>query len=837
MAKNNPKEKQQSEEGDQRKKDVTYRRKPTAIANYNIDGQCIYIRSKNDIELQITVHTNDIIQLKYILEGDQPSDFSYAIDPDFSSSYPDFAIRETDKNIEIVTHKLICRVSQKDMKVSFINTEESILCEDAKPFLRKDSIMKGITDVKVTHEAPEGTTYFGLGDKITKNGLRGEHFTNWNTDSYAYELEEHRDPLYRSIPFYYAINDDGNAYGIFLDNTYRSHFDFDSNGKNTTSFGAEGGTMNYYFIYGPEPTSVSQRYTKLTGTPGMPPLWGLGYHQCRWSYYPEDQVRKLAKTFRDKQIPCDALYLDIDYMDDYRVFTWNNDLFPDPKKLISDLKEQGFKTIVMIDPGIKVDEDYEVYQQGLENDYFCKRPDGELMIGPVWPLRTVFPDYTHPEVRDWWGGLHEDLFTEKGVSGVWNDMNEPAVFEVKAKTFPDDIRHHFEGDQASHKKAHNIYGMQMARASYNGIKKHNPDKRPFLLTRANFSGGQRYAALWTGDNIASWEHLHHALEQCVRLSISGYSFVGTDIGGFVEQPSAELFTRWLQLGIFHPLFRNHTMGYNVDGAAAVKEDQVEQQKLQSDANQEPWTFGQKYTDINRSVIELRYRLLHYLYTAFYHYVERGTPILRPTTFAHATDPNAATSHNTFLFGDKILVAPIIKKGARGRKTYLPSGYWYDYRTCKLLEGGQTHKVNAPISEIPFFVKAGTVLPLREVMQYTEEREPKLLELNVYYGTQVSESYLYEDQGEGFTHNEGDYRHTAFHFKSNPQKNTAQLTAERNGFFLPKYQTAKINLIGWPSKITNINIDGQQVNFDQTKDKQKPVYTFNTNPDFNTVKIY
>ncbi|MDZ7658161.1 glycoside hydrolase family 31 protein [Fodinibius sp.] len=838
MAKTNPEAKQkQSEEDEQRKADVTYRRKPNAIADYQVQEQTVFVRSENDIELRVTVHTPEIIQLRYVLEGDRPTDFSYAIAPDFNPDNAEFSTRETDQYLEITTDSLICKISQKDMKVSFLDSSGTELCKDAKPFHRKDSIMKGITEVKITKEAPEGTHYFGLGDKITDDGmLRGKSFQNWNTDAYAYELDEHRDPLYRSIPFFTAINKDGNAYGIFMDNTFRSHFDFDSDDNNTCTFSAEGGCMNYYFIYGPDPTTVTERYTTLTGTPELPPLWGLGYHQCRWSYYPEERVRTLAKTFREKEIPCDALYLDIDYMDDYRVFTWNNDRFPDPKKLISDLKEDGFETIVMIDPGIKVDGDYEIYQQGLKNDYFCKRPDGELMIGPVWPPKTVFPDYTHPEVRQWWGDLYKDLLTEKGVSGVWNDMNEPAVFEVKAKTFPDNIRHHYEGEGVSHKKAHNIYGMQMARASYKGIKKHNQGKRPFLLTRANFSGGQRYAALWTGDNIANWEHLRHALEQCVRLSISGYSFVGTDIGGFVEQPSAELFTRWLQLGIFHPLFRNHTMGYDAEGADVVKEDQAKQKKIQSDDNQEPWTFGQKYTHINRSVIELRYRLLHYLYTAFHKYVEHGTPILRPTTFHNQVDAKSVNSQNTFMFGDHILVAPVIKKGARGRKTYLPSGHWYDYRTNELLEGGKTHQVDAPISEIPFFIKAGTVLPLREVMQYTQERDPELLELNVYYGTQVSESHLYEDQGEGFTHNEGDYRLTKFQFESNPQEKTLRLSADREGAFTPKYDTVKINLIGLPFEPEGVEADGRSVSIQKSSADQS-VYAFEVDPDFKTIRVY
>lgn len=837
MSKKNINAKQkQSEEGDQRKKDVTYRRQPDTIADYRTDGQQIYIRSENNILLRITVHTNDIIQLKYIFEGDNPSDFSYAIDPEFNPESPEFTIDETKKHLTITTNLLICRVSQHNMKVSFWDSGGTVLCQDAKPFQRTDSIMKGTTGVKITIDAPKDTHYFGLGDKITENGLRGEFFENWNTDSYAYELDGHHDPLYRSIPFYMAINNDGNTYGIFLDNTYRSHFDFDSKGNGTATLSAEGGNMNYYFIYGPDPTTVAERYTRLTGTPELPPLWGLGYHQSRWSYYPEEQVRELADTFRKKKIPCDALYLDIDYMDDYRVFTWNSRHFPDPGQLISDLKEQGFKTIVIIDPGIKVDNNYKIYRQGVANDYFCKRPDGDLMIGPVWPSRAAFPDFTDPEVRSWWADLYQDLFTDKGVSGTWNDMNEPAIFEVEAKTFPDNIRHYYEGECASHRKAHNIYGMQMARASYEGIKKHNHGKRPFLLTRANFSGGQRYAALWTGDNIANWEHLRHALTQCVRLSISGYSFVGTDIGGFVDEPNAELFTRWLQLGVFHPLFRNHSMGYNVEGAAAVKKEKVEQKKLQSDAKQEPWTFGDPYTDINRSVIELRYRLLHYLYTAFYHYVQNGTPILRPMAFQNPNDNKALTCRDAFLFGDTIVVAPILEKGARERKTYLPSGYWYDYRTNELLEGRTIHKVKAPISEIPFFVKAGTVLPLRKVTQHTGERTPDLLELNVYYGMQTSASYLYEDQGEGFTYNEGDYRYTIFQLKSTPRKKTVQLTTKRKGTYNPGHKCVKINLIGLPFKPKVVEADHQVTDFSTNKNKTSTTYSVRIDTGFKQVKI-
>lgn len=823
---------QNPEEGSDRRPDVVYKRRPDAIVHHNREDQIVSFQSENGIELRITIHTPDIFQLKYVVEGDQPIDFSYAIDPDFNPQETDFSLQETDTHLALSTDSLSCLVSKENMKVEFLNNEGETLCQDAKPYFRRDTLMKGIQEVKVTHQAPDQTEYFGLGDKARKSQLRGGHFENWNTDAYAFERGD--DPLYRSIPFYYALNGDGCAYGIFMDNPYRSHFDFDSKANNTTSFWAEGGCMNYYFINGPELTSVSERYMQLTGTPELPPLWGLGYHQCRWSYYPDETVRELAHNFRDKNIPCDAIYLDIDYMDDYRVFTWNKEHFPDPRKLVSDLRENGFETIVMIDPGIKVDNDYDVYCDGLEKDHFCKRPDGELMIGPVWPTRTVFPDYTSDDTRKWWGDLYEDLINNKGIYGYWNDMNEPAVFEVDQKTFPDNILHHYEGHLSSHKKAHNIYGMQMARASYEGIKKHNPKKRPFLLTRANFSGGQRYAALWTGDNIADWDHLRLANEQCRRLSISGYSFVGTDIGGFVKNPSAELFTRWLQLSIFHPLFRNHSMGYNVDGASAVKEEAVEIQKKISDSHQEPWTFGEKHTDINRSVIELRYKLLHYLYTAFWKYVENGTPILRPLSFDYQQDRDAVLRNDEFMFGDNILVSPVLDEGAESVETFFPEGEWYDFRTNEVFVGPQTHIIDAPIEEIPFFVKAGTVLPLREVMQHIGEREQSILKLNIYHGGQETGSQFYEDSGEGYGYESGSYRKTTFLTK--PVEEGLKITAIREGDYIPEYNTVQLRLIGLPFKPSAILVDGKEIEYTIDTKEKADVYLVDVEPGFEKIEV-
>ncbi|MCL4139290.1 UNVERIFIED_CONTAM: hypothetical protein GTU68_045806, partial [Idotea baltica] len=420
--------------------------------------------------------------------------------------------------------------------------------------------------------------------------MRGLRFENWGSDMYGFEKTT--DPLYKNIPFFYGLKNDG-AYGILFDNTFRTRFDFGYERSDVCSFWSKGGEMNYYFIYGPELTQVAENYAQLTGVPDLPPLWALGYHQSKWSYFPEKNVQELAKNFREKEIPCDVIHLDIDYMDGFRCFTWDKSRFPDPAKMIAELDNDGFKAIAILDPGIKIDKEYFVYQEAIEEGYFCRRADGPLMQGEVWPGPCHFPDFTHPKVREWWAGLFQS-FMETGIRGIWNDMNEPAVLEVG--TFPDDTRHDFDGNPCSHRKAHNVYGMQMAKASYEGIKKALFPKRPFNITRSGYAGLQRYAAVWTGDNLSTWEHLWMANLQCQRLSISGISFCGSDIGGFIGDPNGDLFTRWTQMAIFHPFFRTHSSGDYGD--------------------QEPWSFGEPFTDAIRKAIELRYQLLPYIYTVF-----------------------------------------------------------------------------------------------------------------------------------------------------------------------------------------------------------------------------
>ncbi len=804
-----------------RTKDVVRRHHPDTIKYFTRNGKTYFqFYCENDIVLRLHVLTDKIIRFRYAFDGDFDKDFSYAIDKNFRPKTIDVLFEELEDKFILITDKLRCEIIKQGLLVNIFDSFDNVVCEEEEGFYLRESVMKGVSRLKITKKAPKTKRFFGLGDKTGDLEMRGDAYENWNTDSFGFDSNS--DTLYRSIPFYYALNEN-RAYGIFLDNSHRTRFSFDRQDNGISSFEAHGGEMNYYFIYGPDLLQVSEQYMDLTGKPELPAMWTLGYHQCRWSYYPEETVRTLAANFRTHQIPCDAIYFDIDYMDGYRCFTWNKKYFPNPKQLIADLKADGFKSVVMINPGIRVDKEYHVYESGIEKDVFCRRDNGRLMKGPVWPEECVFPDYTDKEVRKWWGALYDDLYLNDGVDGFWNDMNEPAVFEVESKTFPETVRHNYDNNYSNHSRAHNVYGMQMSRATYEGLKKLHPTKRPFVLTRASYSGGQRFAAVWTGDNSATWEHLNLANRQCQRMSISGFSFIGSDVGGFAQYPRGELLTRWFQLGIFHPLYRAHSIGYNVDGSATVDAKAVQKFKDSGIVpDQEPWSHGEPYTSIIREAIELRYQLLPYLYTALYNYSKTGEPVLKPLVFFDQTDENTYDKEDEFIFGRHILASPVSQKGIQAKTTYLPKGLWYDYKTGEAINGEQTITIETPLDAIPMYVKAGTVLPLYPVMQYTNERPIDFLTLNIYYknGREISE--LYEDRGEGMDYKMGNCVLKTFEFRAN--EHGMILEQSKNGNFQPTYEMAKLNFIGFPTVFSTIQVNGQFIQKEQNEFLVKADFT-------------
>ena len=764
---------------------------PSKIVSHEHEGDTIFFHTDNKVILKVTILRDSLIRFRFTTKGYFSNDFSYAIDKTQLHGYNFLELTEEETYFQIRTSKVKCKIQKHDLRLSIYDLNDFLILEDELGFHWEESYEYGGNIVKMSKSSKDGECFYGLGDKATQMNLKGKRLENFATDQYAFQKEQ--DPLYKVVPFYIGLHNK-QSYGIFFDNTFRTFFDFCQERRNVASFWAEGGEMNYYFIYGPQMQDVVTTYTDLTGKPELPPLWVLGYHQCKWSYYPESKVKEITSKFRELKIPCDAIYLDIDYMEGFRCFTWSKDYFPDPKRMVAELAEDGFKTIVIIDPGIKIDKDYWVYQEALEKDYFCKRADGPYMKGKVWPGECNFPDYTNPVVREWWAGLFKELISDIGVKGVWNDMNEPAVMEVPNKTFPMDVRHSYDGNPCSHRKAHNIYGTQMARATYHGVKRFAYPKRPFVITRSAYSGAQRYTSSWTGDNVATWEHLWIANIQVQRMCISGMGFTGSDIGGFAEQPTGELYARWIQLGVFHPFCRTHSSGDH--------------------GNQEPWAFDEEVINITRKFVSLRYQLLPYLYTMFWQYIEEGVPMLKPLVYYDQDDTQTHYRNDEFIFGNQILVCPILEPNAVGRRMYIPRGEWYNYWTNEFTTGGREVWVDTKFDEIPVFVKAGAIIPKYPVQQYVGELEFDELTLDLYYKNGKEKSVVYEDAQDGYDYKKGRYSFLSFRTIGKEKELIIQLHKE--GKYDTPYSKYKINLIGLPFKVTEIEIDNEKVEFDSER---------------------
>jgi alpha-glucosidase len=607
-------------------------------------------------------------------------------------------------------------------------------------FLADDPVMAYGWDgneVRTWKTLAPGEKFFGLGEKGGGLDKRGRELTLWNSDTPGYT--DNSDPLYQSVPFYIGLRDSV-AYGIFFNNSYKTTFNFGAGQQRYSSFSAAGGPLDYFVIYGPTIREVVQRFSELTGRMPMPPLWALGYQQSRWSYFPETEVRRLAETFREKDIPADVIYLDIHYMDGYRVFTWDSTRFPAPKQMLDDLARDGFKVIPIIDPGVKADSNYEMARAGLAGDHFVKYPDQSIHSGEVWPGQSYFPDFSNPQTRVWWGD-HVAEFRKLGVRGFWNDMNEPACW---GQAFPLETVFNDNGRYSAHKKMHNLYALHMAQATYEGLLKAYPNERPFILTRAGFAGMQRYAATWTGDNLATEEHLELGIRLMLGMGLSGQPFIGTDIGGFMGTPSPELFARWIEVGALSPFCRTHShYGSN---------------------DKEPWSFGENIEEISRKFIKFRYELLPYLYTLFHQASETGEPIWRPLFYEFQDDPTCydGSYQQQFMLGSYILVAPVTRVGQTTKRVYLPEGSWLDWNTEQVYEGKQEIIVDAPLDQLPMFLRNGTILFRRDVQDYADQKSIEELTIDIFDMSYEHESpytsfTLYEDDGWSQDYHSGEQR--------------------------------------------------------------------------------
>ena len=566
---------------------------------------------------------------------------------------------------------------------------------------------------------------YGTGEVTGRLLRNGTQIILYNKDNYGYGKP---DQLYQSHPWVLAVRSDGSAFGAIFDTPWQARLDLRTG--IVFSVPAQAPDFPVYVLEGRTPQEVLQHLADLTGRMPMPPRWALGYHQCRYSYYPDSRVRQIAETFRAKQIPCDVIWLDIDYMDGFRIFTFDSSRFPDPKGLNQYLHTLGFKTVWMIDPGVKYEPGYFVYDSGTQEDIWVLDAAGKPFIGPVWPGNCVFPDFTMPKARRWWAALYKN-FLEMGIDGVWNDMNEPAAFN-ELGTMPDNCFHR-GGDGlpcGPHIQYHNVYGMLMVKASREGILQARPDKRPFILSRANFLGGHRYAATWTGDNKAVWEHLKWSIPMSLNLGLSGQPFSGPDIGGFDGNATPELWAHWIAVGAFYPFSRAHT----------VKESN----------DQEPWSFGPETEKAARIALQRRYRLMPYLYTLFYESHKTGLPAARPVLFAEPDNPSLRTEDQAFLLGSDLLIIP-----RWAVKPSLPSGIW---QTISLVDGDAA----GDPYQCELKVRGGAILPLGKVVQNTEENFLEELTLLVCLDENgTARGTLYEDAGDGWEFEKGQYLLTEY----------------------------------------------------------------------------
>ncbi|MFA5292712.1 MAG: TIM-barrel domain-containing protein [Phycisphaerae bacterium] len=575
-----------------------------------------------------------------------------------------------------------------------------------------------------TIKIKSGTSLYGTGE-VSGNLLRNGYVIEcWNTDAYGYSGSTKS--LYQSHPWVLAVRKDGTAFGVLADTTWRCQIDLSKDIK----FSAEGPSFPVIVIDADSPQNVLKKLATLIGKMPLPPKWAIGYHQCRYSYYPDKQVLKIAKEFRSRNIPCDVIWMDIDYMNGFRIFTFNRNRFPDPAGLNNDLHKMGFKSVWMIDPGVKAKKGYFVYDQGIAGDFFVKKANGREYNGRVWPGMCAFPDFTMPQTQNWWASLYKP-FMAKGIDGVWNDMDEPAVFKTPSKTMPEDNIHRGGNGlpKGPHAQYHNVYGMLMVKASRQGIQQANPDKRPFILTRANFIGGHRYAATWTGDNTSDSNHLEDSVSMILNLGLSGQPFCGPDIGGFRNDCDGKMFARWMGVGALLPFARGHTEKGNM--------------------NKEPWMFGGAIEASCRTSLERRYRLLPYLYTLFYEASTTGLPVARPVFFADPADPKLRQEDNAFLLGSDLLVVPKLRPELNLIPN-LPAGIW---RSVSLVDEDITKDANQPELKI----RGGAIIPLGRVVQNTEQQSLDPLTLLICLDENgQAKGTLYEDAGDGYGYLSGQY---------------------------------------------------------------------------------
>ena len=775
--------------------------------------------------VRITALRADIIRVRISATSTLPEDASWAVPSDARTKSIEVQPSQDSSSVGFRTAALDVRVEREPLRLVVRDLEGNVISADAVGRPTKFQA----AGFSVYKQMPPAEHYFGLGDKTGAFDRREQSYTLWNTDVGP---QESVDPLYKAIPFFLAING-RHSYGIFLDNTWRTWFDFGKQARDAYAFGAEGGPLDYYFIYGPTPRQVVEGYAYLTGKPPLPPLWALGFQQSRYTYTPESKLREIATRLRTDRIPSDVVYLDIDYQDRNRPFTVDSKTFPDFATLVSDLRKQHFRLVNITDLHIAhvPNQGYNPYDSGHAGDHFVKKAEGSEFVGIVWPGPAVFPDFTRAQTREWWGNLYQE-FVKDGVAGFWNDMNEPSVFDGPGKTMPLNNVHRIEEPgfatrTATHAEIHNIVGLENARATYEGLKILRPNERPFVLTRATYAGGQRYGFTWTGDNAATWNHLRLATQMVLNLGLSGIPFVGADVGGFNGSPSSDLLTRWVEQAAFSPFFRDH----------------AEKGSLPH----ELWVNGPEQEAIRRRYVETRYRLLPYIYSVAEESSRTGLPVMRPIflEFPEIFAPGASFDHwdTEFLLGRSLLIAPQpFGEMMDDYSVAFPKGPWFDFWTGDKMPPSaaaappiaesvtakpgtkfpEVRKLHPKLDTMPVYVRGGTVLPIQPLIQNTEETPRGPLELRVFPGPDC-QGTIYLDDGHTFDYERGQFLRQNLTCEADAK--SLRLTFHpREGSFAPWWKILEVVVYDWPSARAEAKITGGTYPLKTTYDpKQKALH--------------
>ena len=744
-----------------------------------------YTATGNGMTMEISAPRADIIRVR-VGQSALPEDASWAVSPEVRGHTVPLDVSQTaDGKTELKTSAVVVDLDEKTLAVTVKDMSGRIIVDDA-PGKAVDFDTTGSGGgFRLRKAMPEDEHFYGLGDKTGPLDRRGEAFTNWNTDAFGFGVST--DPIYKSIPFVIGTDESGHGYGLFMDNTWRSFFDMGKSERDAYSFGAEGGGIDYYVMAGPDPKAVVQEYAYLTGTAPLTPEWALGFQQSHWSYMTQTEVKGIADHLRADKLPADVVYMDIDYQDKDRPFTVNTQSFPDLPGLVAGLKAENMHLVLITDLHVADVEDgsYAPFTTGMAADIFVKNADGKNFVGPVWPGPAVSPDFTRPKARDWWGQQYTN-FVKMGVAGFWNDMDEPSVFNVRSKTMPLDTLDKIEEPgfaprEATQAEIHNVFGMLNSRATYEGVLKLAPDLRPFVLTRASYAGGQRYAATWTGDNSSSWAHLKLSVSQLTNLGLSGFSYAGDDIGGFAgDQPSPDLLTRWIEVGAFNPIFRDH---YQKDKPA-----------------QEPWVGGADQEAIRRKYIEERYRLMPYIYALAEENSRTGLPIMRPVflefplSLARGNGERSGDTQDQFMLGGDLLVAPAITgESAAPYTVNLPGKGWYDYWTGAQIADA-TVTETPQLDRLPVYVRPGSIIPKQPLTQSTAETPVGPLTLAVYPGDDCHGN-LYFDDGVSFAYKTGGYLRQTVSCAATATGLTLSF-GKREGAYKPWWTGVSVVIHGW-----------------------------------------